>query len=71
MNTNKEHAVHAMLNMLNMLARDHGVHISAANEMYVKVDDQVVALMEYNATEKAYMVREVTGQGNEETQEEA
>ena len=67
MNKAKEPAVQAMLNMLNMLAREHGVHISSDNEMYLKVDGKIVGLMYYDATEKRYVVGEVIEQeaGNE------
>jgi hypothetical protein len=62
MNKAKEPAVHALLNMLNMLAREHDIHLSSDEDMYLKVDDQVVARLYYDATEKMYVVREVTEQ---------
>ena len=67
MNKAKEPAVQAMLNMLNMLAKDHDVHISADGDMYLKVDGRIVALLYYDATEKRYVVGEVIEQeaGNE------
>lgn len=63
MNKAKEPAVQAMLNMLNMLAKEHDVHISYdENDMYIVVDDVVVASMYYDATEKRYVVTDVLEQ---------
>lgn len=67
MNKDKEYVVHALLNSLNMLAKEHDVHISSDEDMYLKVDGEVIGCMYYDATEKAYMVRDVAEQeaGNE------
>lgn len=62
MNKDKEYVVHALLNSLNMLAKDHDVHISSNEDMYLKVDGEVVGLMYYDATEKMYVVRDVAEQ---------
>jgi hypothetical protein len=58
MNKDKEYVVHALLSSLNMLAKEHDVHISADNEMYLKVDGEVIGRMYYDATEKCYVVTE-------------
>lgn len=59
MNKAKEPAVQAMLNMLNMLAKEHDIHISSTEDMLLKVDGVVVARMYYDATERRYVKADV------------